>query len=288
MNTPKVLHEVSLEYANSYRLAPTCEELLLPHCTDDVIEMFERSGTAPFPILGHGSNVILARSRYPRIMKIGRRFGSIKRLDDRLLYVDAGASLHRVALACEGFGLAGFEYLGNIPGSVGGGVVMNAGAFGHEIATVIQAVRVYAIRARRVIELSHAECRWGYRSSLFQNEEYVVLGAYFRLHDADPKDLHACRLSNLALRRQRFPRSEPNAGSVFKRPPHGLKIGEMLEKLGHKGRSIGSAEISAKHAGFIVVKRPARASDICALISFMQREMRQHFDVETEVEQKIL
>jgi len=143
--------------------------------------MFERSGAAPFPILGHGSNVILARSHYPRVMKIGRRFSSLQRLDEHLLYVDAGASLHRVALACERFGLAGFEYLGNIPGSVGGGMVMNAGAFGHDIASVVQAVRVYAIRARQVIELSHAECGWGYRSSIFQNEAYVVLGAYFQV-----------------------------------------------------------------------------------------------------------
>jgi UDP-N-acetylmuramate dehydrogenase len=90
----------------------------------------------------------------------------------------------------------------------------------------------------------------GHLSSLFQNEECVVLGAYFRLHDADPKDLRACRLSNLALRRERFPRSEPNAGSVFKRPAH--------------------------------------ASDICTLIAFMRTEMRQHFDVATEVGQRIL
>ncbi|MGQ7859956.1 hypothetical protein ACUN0G_11700 [Pseudomonas sp. 32A] len=165
---------------------------------------------------------------------------------------------------------------------------MNAGAFGHEIATVTQRVRVYAIRTQQVIELSHAECRWGYRSSLFQNEEYVVLGAYFRLHNADRKYLRASRLSNLALRRARYPRSQPNAGSVFKRPPHGLKVGEMIETLGHKGYSIGTAEISDKHAGFIVAKRPAQASDICALIAFMQREMRQHFDVETEEEQKLL
>lgn len=288
MDARKISHDVNLEYANSYRLISMCEELLLPHCVEDVVDMFERSGAAPFPILGHGSNVILARSHYPRVMKIGRRFSSLQRLDEHLLYVDAGASLHRVALACERFGLAGFEYLGNIPGSVGGGIVMNAGAFGHDIASVVQAVRVYAIRARQVIELSHAECGWGYRSSIFQNEAYVVLGAYFRLRDAAPQFLRAQRLSNLALRRQRFPRSEPNAGSVFKRPSHGLRIGEMIERMGHKGRSIGTAEISAKHPGFIVVKRPGCASDICALIAFMQREIRQHFDVETEVEQKIL
>lgn len=138
------------------------------------------------------------------------------------------------------------------------------------------------------MELKHADCRWGYRSSLFQNQEYVVLGAYFRLHTTDPRELRARRLSNLELRRKRFPRSEPNAGSVFKRPQGPFKIGEMIEKLGHKGRTLGTAAISSKHAGFIVVKRPAQVSDILHLIAFMQREIQRNFEVTTEVEQKIL
>ncbi|MCO4882709.1 UDP-N-acetylmuramate dehydrogenase [Paraburkholderia caribensis] len=288
MDTPKILHEVNLEYANSYRLVSICGELLLPRCVDDVVEMFERDGTPSFPILGHGCNVILSRARYPRVMKFGRRFGTVTRLDDHVVFADAGASLRRVGLACERFGLAGFEFLGNIPGSVGGGIVMNAGAFGHELAGVVQSVRVYAIHARRVIELTNSECEWGYRSSGFQNGAYVVLGAYFRLHDADPRELRMRRLSNRALRRERFPVSEPNAGSVFKRPSQGLKIGEMIEALGHKGFAIGTARISPKHAGFIVVRRPGRANDICRLIDFMQSEMREHFDVEAEIEQRIL
>jgi UDP-N-acetylmuramate dehydrogenase len=288
MENPKILRDVNLEYANSYRLASTCEELLLPSCADDVVEMLERGGAESSPILGHGCNVILSKARYARVMKFGRRFGAVTRLCDDVVYADAGASLRRVALACERFGLAGFEFLGNIPGSVGGGIVMNAGAFGDDISGVVQSVRVYAIHTRQVIELDTSECGWGYRSSGFQSGAYVVLGAYFRLHDGDPLELRIRRLSNLALRRERFPGSEPNAGSVFKRPSQGLKIGEMIEALGHKGFAIGTARISPKHAGFIVVRRPGRAHDICRLIDFMQSEMRKHFDVEAEVEQRIL
>ncbi|ONR87834.1 UDP-N-acetylenolpyruvoylglucosamine reductase [Burkholderia cenocepacia] len=288
MDCPKILREVNLEYANSYRLASTCEELLLPRCADDVAEMFERGGAASFPILGHGSNVILSRTRYPRVMKFGRRFGAVTRLAEHVVCADAGASLRRVGLACERFGLAGFEVLGNIPGSVGGGIVMNAGAFGDDISSVVQSVRVYAIHTRQVIELDRSECEWGYRSSGFQHGAYVVLGAYFRLHDGDPHELRIRRLANLALRRERFPGSEPNAGSVFKRPAHGMKIGEMIEALGHKGLTIGTARISPKHAGFIVVRRPGRANDICQLIDFMRSEMWKHFNVEAEVEQRIL
>ncbi|MBO2978506.1 UDP-N-acetylmuramate dehydrogenase [Burkholderia pseudomallei] len=288
MDNPKIRRNVNLEYANSYRLASVCEELLLPRCADDVVEMLERGGTASFPILGHGCNVILSRGRYSRMMKFGRQFGTITRLDDHVVYADAGASLRRVGLACERFGLAGFEFLGNIPGSVGGGIVMNAGAFGNDISSIVRSVRVYSIQTRQIIELDQSECGWRYRSSRFQNGSYVVLGAYFRLRNGDPWELRIRRLSNLALRRERFPGSEPNAGSVFKRPSRGLKIGEMIESLGYKGFAIGTAQISPKHAGFIVVRRPGRAYDICQLIDFMQSEMRKHFDVEAELEQRIL
>ncbi|MEX3592386.1 MAG: UDP-N-acetylmuramate dehydrogenase [Burkholderia sp.] len=288
MDNLKILREVNLEYANSYRLASTCEELLLPRSADDVVEIFKQPSAASFPILGHGCNVILAQARYPRVMKFGRRFGNVTRLGEHVVYADAGASLRRVGLACERFGLAGFEVLGNIPGSVGGGIVMNAGAFGAEIASVVQAVRVYTMHTRQVSELDQSECEWGYRSSGFQNGAYVILGAYFRLHDGDPHALRIRRLKNLSLRRERFPSSEPNAGSVFKRPSQGVKIGEMIEALGHKGRTIGTARISPKHAGFIVVRYPGRATDICQLIDFMQNEIWKNFDIEVEVEQRIL
>lgn len=288
METRKIFYDASLEYANSYRLIARCEELLLPHCEEDVVDMVSRDAAAHLPILGHGNNVILNRAQYPKIMKIGRRFGAVTKVDDQIVYADAGASLRRVALASERFGLGGFEYLGNIPGSVGGGVVMNAGAFGHDIAGVVRAVRAYSIRKKQVIELGNSECGWGYRTSTFQQDDYIVLGAYFQLRRADPQHLRAQRLANLALRRARFPSSEPNAGSVFKRPPHGLKIGEMIERLGYKGCSIGTARISAKHAGFIVVERPGCASDIRALIEFMQKEIREHFHFEPQLEQKLL
>ncbi|WP_175924653.1 UDP-N-acetylmuramate dehydrogenase [Burkholderia latens] len=288
MRHPAILHNFNLEYANSYRLASSCDALLLPSCADDVVEMLEQCGTTSIPVLGHGCNVILSKARYEQVMKFGRRFGAVTRLDHHFVYADAGASLRRVALACECFGLAGFEYLGNIPGSVGGGIVMNAGAFGHDVSRLVQSVRVLELRTRRLIELDGSACEWGYRSSIFQSGEYLVLGACFRLRDGKPQNLRTLRLSNLALRRNRFPSSEPNAGSVFKRPSQGPKVGEMIESLGHKGYAIGSARISTKHAGFIVVERPGMARDIQRLIAFMQSEMREHFDVEPEIEQRIV
>lgn len=288
MSALRVLSEVSLEYANSYRLAPRCKTLLLPRCEEDLLDIMSRDAAAHTPILGHGNNVILSRPYYQKMMRIGRQFGTITRLDEHVIYAASGASLRRVALTSEKLGLGGFEYLGNIPGSVGGGIVMNAGAFGHEIASVVRAVRAYSIREQRVVELDNNECAWGYRTSIFQKNEHIVLGAYFELPRGDPQQLREQRLANLALRLTHFPWSEPSAGSVFKRPPHGLKIGEMIEKLGHKGRSIGTAQISVKHAGFIVVKRPGQADDICTLIEFMQREIKEHFAFEPQLEQRLI
>ena len=203
-------------------------------------------------------------------------------------YATAGVSLASAAAFARDAGLTGFEFAHGIPGTVGGAVLMNAGAYGTEMANVVSRVEAYRISKGERKMLSERECAFGYRTSLFaQDADWVVLGASVRLVPGDREKISSRMEELAARRRQSQPLEYPSAGSVFKRP-EGRFAGKLIEDCGLKGLRIGGAEVSMKHAGFIVNRGKATAADVCRLIDEIRERVLRETGVELKPEIRII
>ncbi len=241
----------------------------------------------PWFILGNGSNLLVSDEGFDGVMvAIGKPFGDIRAEAGGLLYAGAGALLSRIARSAMELGLTGLEFASGIPGSLGGAVVMNAGAYGGEMKDVLSRVQVLTGEGK-VEELSPGDLELGYRTSNILKKGYVVLGAWFCLKKGGPDKILA-RMEELAgLRRQKQPLEYPSAGSTFKRP-EGYFAGKLIQDAGLRGFSLGDAQVSEKHCGFVVNKGHASASDIMGLCRQVSGKVKERFGVELELEIKCL
>ena len=197
----------------------------------------------------------------------------------------AGASLARVSAYAQASGLSGLEFASGIPGTLGGGCAMNAGAYGGQLSDVLIDARV--LLDGEVKTLTVEEMQMGYRTSRPLREGGIVISARFALTPDDPEAI-AARMRELnARRRDKQPLNYPSAGSTFKRP-EGYFAGALIEQAGLKGRSVGGAQVSEKHAGFIVNTGGATATDILTLIGVVQDAVQARFGVRLETEVRIL
>lgn len=238
----------------------------------------------PAMVMGNGSNMIVRDGGIRGVVIVlGERFSRID-LEGERLSAQAGASLARVAAAAQAASLSGLEFASGIPGSLGGGCAMNAGAYGGQLSDVLEEARVYLNGEVRT--LSCAEMQMGYRTTLPLREGGIVLSARFRLHPDDGEAILARMKELNARRRDKQPLNYPSAGSTFKRP-EGHFAGSLIEQAGLKGRSVGGAQVSSKHAGFIVNTGGATAADVLALIEQVQEEVFSRFGVRLEPEVRI-
>lgn len=238
----------------------------------------------PAMVMGNGSNMIVRDGGIRGlVIVLGERFSRID-LEGERLSAQAGASLARVAAAAQAASLSGLEFASGIPGSLGGGCAMNAGAYGGQLSDVLEEARVYLNGEVRT--LSCAEMQMGYRTTLPLREGGIVLSARFRLHPDDGEAILARMKELNARRRDKQPLNYPSAGSTFKRP-EGHFAGSLIEQAGLKGRSVGGAQVSSKHAGFIVNTGGATAADVLALIEQVQEEVFSRFGVRLEPEVRI-
>lgn len=202
-----------------------------------------------------------------------------------LVFAQAGATNAEVAEAACAAGLAGYEFASGIPGTVGGAAVMNAGAYGGEFADVAVSVRCLTPEGA-VVDVSAADAAWGYRSSLMMERGYVVLGAILRLTCDDPAVIRA-RMDDLAQRRdEKQPLDMPSAGSTFKRP-EGHFAGKLIQDAGLQGFAVGGAQVSTKHAGFVVNTGDATAADVRILIAQIQERVEERSSVRLEPEVRL-
>ena len=203
----------------------------------------------------------------------------------RLVFAQAGATNAEVAEAACAAGLAGYEFASGIPGTVGGAAVMNAGAYGGEFADVAVSVRCLTPEGA-VVDVPAADAAWGYRSSLMMERGYVVLGAILRLTCDDPAVIRA-RMDDLAQRRdEKQPLDMPSAGSTFKRP-EGHFAGKLIQDAGLQGFAVGGAQVSTKHAGFVVNTGDATAADVRILIAQIQERVEERSSVRLEPEVRL-
>ncbi len=239
----------------------------------------------PLLILGNGSNLLIADSGFDGlVIHLGRALSEVSVFANTLT-AQAGASLAAAARAAAQASLTGLEFAAGIPGSIGGAVCMNAGAYGGEIAQVIVSARVLTPEGVRTV--SKEELTLGYRSSAVMQSGWVVLEATFELTPGNPDQIKATMADLAARRREKQPLQYPSCGSFFKRPV-GYYAGALIEQAGLKGYRVGDAQVSEMHAGFVINRGHATSSEIYRLMQDVQRRVQAQFGVALEPEVRLI
>ena len=236
----------------------------------------------PYFILGNGSNLLVSDKGYEGvILQIGNKMNTIT-VEGIHIRAQAGSLLSQIAKCAYDKGLTGFEFASGIPGSIGGGVVMNAGAYGGEMKQVVESVLVMDIQGE-ILELSGESMEFGYRTSIIKNRPFIVLEVCLKLEQGN-KERIASDMEELAQkRREKQPLEYASAGSTFKRP-EGYFAGKLIMDAGLRGYSIGGAQVSDKHCGFVVNTGRASATDVAEVISEVQERVKDKFGVSLETE----
>ena len=208
-------------------------------------------------------------------------------VDARVISCGAGEPLSRICRTAAERGLSGMEGLSGIPGTLGGAVFMNAGAYGYEISSFVESIRAYSVLDNNIIMLSKKDCEFGYRSSVFKYKPLVILSAELVLEHSDREKIETDMAEYAKKRNEKQPVAQPSAGSFFKRP-QGDFAARLIEAAGMKGAEIGGAKISDIHAGFIINKGDATAADILALANEVKKKVKERFDIELEEEPLII
>ena len=271
----------------SFRIGGACDAMLLPSSIEDVeavCALLAECGEKPL-LMGNGTNLLVTDAPLHRIvLRMGEDFSRIDPVNGTALRAESGATLSRLALFAAAHGLAGLEFAHGIPGTLGGAVSMNAGAYGGEMKDVVTSV-TYLDKDLFLRETDDAG--FSYRRSRFSDTDCIVLGAKISLHEDDPDAIRE-RMRSLAERRKSSqPLDMPSAGSTFKRPAGGYAAA-LIDEAGLKGYTVGGAQVSEKHAGFVVNRGGACFDDVLRLIEHIQSEVYRVSGIELEPEVKII
>ena len=237
-------------------------------------------------LLGRGSNIVISDNGYDGVVV---SLSELSRVDfdvtdEHCIVAGAGASMLKLANFAQQNGLTGLEFAHGIPGSVGGGVYMNAGAYGGEICQVLKSCLIFDKSQGMLFLVDADECDFSYRHSIFMdNKDLLVLFATFELKEGDSDAIKSKMDELRSSRVSKQPLEYPSAGSTFKRP-EGHFAGKLIEDAELKGYSIGGAQVSEKHAGFVINKGGATAEDIKNLVAHIQKTVKEKFDVSLECE----
>ena len=243
---------------------------------------------APY-MLGNGTNILFPDEGLPDLFLLSTaKLENMFLLPDGAIYAESGVSLSKLASFAQQNELAGLEFASGIPGSVGGGLMMNAGAYGGELKDVVESVVIYYLPEQALYELSAEQCRFAYRSSLFQKTGgCVILSAVFRLEKGDGEAIAEKMRELNAKRRAKQPLDLPSAGSAFKRPEGGFAAA-LIDEAGLKGYTIGGAQVSEKHAGFVVNRGGASSHDVYDLMMHIRKTVYEHSKIVLEPEMILL
>lgn len=272
----------------TFRIGGEAEYFVTPKDVEGVknILILCKKHNIPCFVMGNGSNLLVSDAGVKGVvLQIGKGLSQVKYQEGRIL-AQAGAMLTSVANTAAKNGCAGLEFAVGIPGTVGGAVAMNAGAYGGEIRDVIVSATVLN-RQGEVIKLSKQQLDLGYRSSKVTKEQYVVLEAEFVLQPGDAEKIKAVCAENMQARAQKQPLEYPSAGSTFKRP-EGCFAGKLIMDAGLRGFAVGDAQVSEKHCGFLVNKGNATAKDMQELIQQVQKTVKEKYGVMLEPEVKMI
>lgn len=284
-----VAHEnFNVREYNAYRINAVCDKAWFPENESDLLEIYRNRKSERLIIIGNGNNIILSKNYYDEdFVVLNGNFDKIT-ITDTALEAEAGATLLQLSKAALINRLTGLEIFYDIPSSVGGAVVMNAGTKEGEIKDILIKVRYLDRRDMQIKEIAKQDIGFEYRNSIFQKQtDKIVLKAWFKLEKGNHDQIRAKMEQTKQARWEKQPREYPNCGSVFKRPA-GRFVGPMIDELGMKGFTIGGARISEKHSGFIINTGNATGKDILAIIAEVQKRVKEKFGVDLEVEQRII
>lgn len=237
-------------------------------------------------VLGNMSNVLLPDEEIDVPLVVTTDMRSVNMIDEDTVYALCGVSFTKLSIDMCKMGLSGLEFAYGIPGTVGGAVYMNAGAYGGEAKDVVTRVRAID-NDGNVVEFTNAECEFGYRSSVFQKNGFVILGAEFKLVKADADECVKTAREIMQRRVDKQPLEYPSCGSTFKRP-EGYFAGALIEEAGLKGCMVGGAQVSEKHAGFVINRDNATTADVLSLMRHVRETINMKNGIIMDAEIKLL
>ena len=280
INEPMMKH-------TSFRAGGAARWFAVPETAEELKAVLAacRKADTPWYVIGNGSNLLVSDKGFPGVIISTDKFDRLE-VNGTEISVGAGVMLSKLANTAYKAGLTGLEFAAGIPGTVGGACVMNAGAYGSEMINVLKSVTV--LTPEGTVEALPAESlELGYRTSVIPKKGYLVLEAVMSLTEGNMEESKAL-MDDLAFRRKdKQPLEFPSAGSTFKRPA-GHFAGKLIEDCGLKGFTVGGAQVSEKHAGFVINKGGATASDIYNLCKEVEKRVKAEFGVSLEMEVKLL
>jgi len=271
----------------SLRLGGPADWLLIPRSAEELIQAIleARDNRIPVTIIGQGSNILVMDEGIRGLVIRTARGLQTCHVDGSMLFADAGVMMGTAASAAAEAGLSGIEFASGIPGTVGGGVIMNAGAYEGEMSQVVCEVSLISLNGE-MVRMNAEQLEFGYRHSVLQDSEWIVSSVVFSLKKGDSKEIRK-KMTELNRRRaEKQPLDVPSAGSTFKRPANGFAAA-LIDQCGLKGYAIGGAMVSPKHAGFLV-NTGNSSSDYLALIKYVQKTVEEQTGIRLEPEIRIL
>ncbi|MFH1347277.1 MAG: UDP-N-acetylmuramate dehydrogenase [Candidatus Margulisiibacteriota bacterium] len=284
----RYLRNEQLKKHTSFRIGGPADYFCVPKNIDELRQALEfaKEKGLKVAVLGAGTNLLVLEQGFPGlVIKLSGGLNSIKIKNNRII-AGAGVMLPRLIQALAQKGLGGLEFLVGIPGSVGGAVVMNAGAWGEEIAKYVESVKALD-RSGKETTLKKRKLKFSYRKSSLQGNHFIVTEVVLKLRKKKKKHIYKKLKEFLVNRRAGQPLGVPNCGSVFKNPKNDF-AGRLIEAAGCKGMRIGDAQVSSKHANFILNLGDAKARDVLKLITAVQRKVKNEFKILLEPEVKIM
>ena len=286
VDAAKVQKDEPMKKHTTFRIGGPADYFIMPSNEKELAETIRvcREFSIPIYIVGNGSNLLVGDKGFRgAIIQLYKSMGTFQ-VEGNQITAQAGCSLAQIANAALDAALTGFEFAAGIPGTLGGAVVMNAGAYGGEMKHVLESADVLTPEGE-FLTLSLEELELGYRTSVVATKGYTVLGATIALEKGNPEEIKAY-MDDLKERRiTKQPLEYASAGSTFKRP-EGYFAGKLIQDSGLKGYSVGDAQISEKHSGFVINRGNASAKDVLSLIEHVQETVKEKFGVHLETEVK--
>lgn len=280
-NEPMALH-------TTFKIGGPARLAVFPKNENEISDVIKKckEENVRYMVVGNGSNLLVADEGIDAVViLLGKEFGEVKLIDDTTIFAEAGAPLMKVCRFALENGLSGLEFAYGIPGSCGGGAFMNAGAYGGELGDVMFRCD-HIDKDGNKGSLEGDDLKLAYRHSAYYENGCVITGAYFKMQKADKEEIKAKMADYMSRRRDKQPLEYPSAGSTFKRP-EGNFAGALIEQCGLKGTRVGGAEISTKHAGFVINKGGATCKDVLDLCKKVADTVKAEKGIDLEMEVRV-
>lgn len=288
LNLEKIEKDISLSTLTTYKTGGIAKLVVYPNNINNLKQMLKliHKYNIKYFILGKGSNTLFSDKEFNGVIIKLDKLNNFK-IKQTEIYVESGMILSELVQASVKNELTGLEFAIGIPGTIGGAIYMNAGAYGNNMSNIVKSVIVLNEKFQ-IKEIPLEKLKFDYRYSIFQaNKNLICVAANIKLEHGNHDEIASKIKENLLKRKNSQPLEYPSAGSVF-RNPEGNYAGKIIEELGLKGKNIGGAEISTKHANFIINKNNASSSDILNLIKLVQKEVKDKYKIDLKLEQQLV